>query len=192
MLGLKLASSLPTQPTQPGSRLPLTPLSHFAHPVLGTLASGLWWGGWALWVTPPGPVRGTYPAMLRGQSPSGAIGAPRGCGVCWPHSLQVVPLAVLATFPWDQTACSGGSGGDRGQILASSSHSFYLLSLGYSTLDSFPECPLGVEASKAESPQLHRPLHSSWKNPGLLRNICDPPERADLPLARGQLPQHSA
>ena len=108
-------------------------------------------------MTPPGPVRGTYPAMLRGQSPSGAIGAPRGCGVCWPQSLQVVPLAVLATFPWDQTACSGGSGGDRGQILASSSHSFYLLSLGYSTLDSFPECPLGVEASKAESPQLHRP-----------------------------------
>ena len=41
MLGLKLASSLPTQPTQPGSRLPLTPLSHFAHPVLGTLASDL-------------------------------------------------------------------------------------------------------------------------------------------------------
>lgn len=61
------------------------------------------------------------------------------------------------TFPWDETACSSGSGGDGRQTLASGSHSFYLLSLGYSTLDSFRECPLGMEASKAELPQLHQP-----------------------------------
>ena len=119
----------------------------------------------ALWVTLPGPGPGICPAILRGHSPSGVIGAP-----LWVWNLPATflpdsPFCCVGHNPRDKVACRCGSGGDGGQILASRAHSFYLLSLGYSTAGSFPKCPLGVEDSRAESPQLHGPSLPSPSSP---------------------------
>lgn len=89
------------------------------------------------------PVRGDWGSSV-GLEFAGHIPSRQSLSLYWPH-----PRGQSSLQMWFRRR--------RGQTLAARAHSFYLLSLGYSTEGSFPKCPLGVEDSKVESRQLHGP-----------------------------------